>query len=339
MELRMKAVRYLVYASLLAATKLIVEAYLAIASYLSLPRYANGTERMPFQGRMLMMWPMRWAENSSWLQHWTGGRQGMKTPELVVIVVTGLLSLTATGVLVTVLFRKISSVQRLPYLPYAVLLVICIFNFCLIPYSFPYDLPSLMFFTLGVYLIYMRRFWGLLVMFPIATLNRETTLFLIPLLAMDAIAEENAPAWGRLRDVRLLLKLTGLSAIWIVLQIYVRHQFAGNVTEMGPRVLINLMSIANPGQWIKMLSACAFLLPFVLLLRRRIEDARFRAYMWIIPAWVAFMFFFGLLLEVRIYGELSGLIAVAATLTLEGSLERPEYLVSEQSRQEQKAVV
>ena len=335
----MRALRYLTYASLLAATKLVAEAYLAINSYLSLPKYAAGIERMPFQGRMLMMWPMQWAENSSWLQHWTNGRPGMKTPELFVIALTALLSLTATGVLVTLMFRRIPSAQRLPYMPYATLLVICIFNFCLIPYSFPYDLPSLAFFTLGVYLIYTRRFWGLLALFPIATLNRETTLFLIPLLALDTMAERDGLVWERLRDTGLLLKVASLSVIWIGLQIYVRHRFAGNVTEMGPRVLTNVKIIANPSYWPKLFSGCAFLLPFIVLLRRRIEDVRIRAYVWIVPVWCAFMFFYGLLLEVRIYGELSGLVAVAATLILEGSLGKPEHPIQENARQKQRVTV
>jgi hypothetical protein len=331
----MKVVRYLVYACLLAATKVVVEAYLELPSYLRLPKYAAGTERMPFQGRMLMMWPLRWAENSPWLQHWTAGRSGMKTPELLVIVLTSLLSVTVCGVLVTLLYRRTSSEQKLLYLPYALLLVMCIFNYCLIPYSFPYDFLSMGFFTLGVYLIYTRRFWGLLALFPIATLNRETALFLIPLLALDAMADEDGLAWERLRDTRLLLKLASLVVIWIGVYLYVKHRFAGNATELGSRVAYNLKWLANPWYWPKIASGCAYLTPFVLLLRRRIEDVRFRAYVWVIPMWWAFMFLFSLLLEVRVYGELAGLVALAATLILEGSMRGTPRSAYKRMRQEQ----
>ncbi len=322
-EPRMKIIRYLVYASLLAATQIVMQAYLNVPSYISLPEYANGTERMPFQGRMLMMWPMHWAMNSARLQHWTSGRNGMKTPETLITALAGLLSITITGVLVTLLFRKISSTRQLPYLPYSLVLVACIFNYCLLPYGFPYDMPSMAFFTCGVYLIYTRRFWPLLLLFPFATLNRETTLFLLPLLILDAIADRNGLSWSKLWNVPLLAKLVSLSTIWLVLQLYVKHRFANNPTEMGLRISENIHSLMHPGEWPRILSCCGFLIPFVLLLHRRIEDARFRAYLWIIPMWIVLMFLYGFLTEVRVYGELTAIVAIAATLILEASLTEP----------------
>ena len=54
----------------LLATLHIVWFYIdRVPSYLNLDRYAHGTERMPFQGRLLMEYPLCWAFTSPTLAH------------------------------------------------------------------------------------------------------------------------------------------------------------------------------------------------------------------------------------------------------------------------------
>jgi hypothetical protein len=89
---------------------------------------------------------------------------------------------------------------------------------------------------------------------------------------------------------------------------------------MGSRIGMNLAWMAHPKFWPAILGACAYLLPLVLLLRSRIRDARARAYMLVILPWIAFMFVYGQVIEQRVYGELSALVAVGATLILESTL-------------------
>ena len=273
---------------------------------------------MPFQGRLLMMEPLRLAENSAALQHWTHGRPGLSSPDLVVVELAGLLCMLVSGILVTRLYRRISTSGHLTYLPYLLLLALCAATY-LQTFLYVYDLPSLAFFTAGLYCIYLRRFAALLVLFPVATLNRETTLFLIPLLAIDEIITADGWRWRRLLAPAPLAKLASLSVIWIALQVLVRHLYRTSPTELGLRIGKNIGWLLHPPFWPQILSTCGFLLPIVLLLGRRIEDRRLRAYLWIIPPWAAFMFVYAHLLEVRCYGELMGLVSLAAVLIFEGT--------------------
>jgi hypothetical protein len=52
-------------------------------------------------------------------------------------------------------------------------------------------------------------------------------------------------------------------------------------------------------------------------MRRRIPDPQLRAWLWLLPVWLAFMFVFGILIETRVFGELIPLVVCATTLILE----------------------
>jgi hypothetical protein len=190
-----------------------------------------------------------------------------------------------------------------------------------VAYQFPYDLLAMAFFTTGMYLIYNRRFWWLLVMFLVASFNRETTLFLIPLIVLDAVASEDGLEWKRVKSPALLGKVALLSIVWLATQAYVHERFAGRPSEMGPRMMVNLAVFKQPQMWPAFFAAGGFLIPLVLLFRKRIPDPRIRSYIWVIPLWIAFMFVYGQVLEIRIYGELSGLLALSSVLIFESSLE------------------
>ena len=66
-----------------------------------------------------------------------------------------------------------------------------------------------------------------------------------------------------------------------------------------------------------MLSACGYLLPFVLIMRRRLPDPRLRAWLWLVPIWLLFMFSYGILIETRVFGELIPLVVCSSTLIFE----------------------
>ena len=50
---------------------------------------------------------------------------------------------------------------------------------------------------------------------------------------------------------------------------------------------------------------------------RQIDDFRLRMYCWIFPVWFLVMFYYGMLVETRIFGEFAGLLAVVSTLIFE----------------------
>ena len=304
--------------------------------FLDLTQYAAGTERMPFQGRMLMMYAVRWAQHSALVHRWTGGPKSLfNSPENLVIGVTGFASVLIAGVLVTLLYRRISSRRAFEWMPFALLLVMLASNYLLhAPFVilYPYDLPSMAFFTAGVYLIYTRRFWALLVMFVPACFNRETVLLLIPLFVVDAVIGGD---WEQLNKALLAARTAVLCVVWLAIHLYIGHRFAGNHGEFYPNnqnpmathIHLNLIFLSQPKFWAQFDNACCYMLPFVILLRRYISPLRVRGYVVVLPLWVATMLVFGLWPETRIYGELSGLIALLCTLMLEGyasqRLQRP----------------
>jgi len=76
-------------------------------------------------------------------------------------------------------------------------------------------------------------------------------------------------------------------------------------------------SLLVPQAWPQLLSACGYLLLFVLLMYRRIPNDRLRSWILIVPVWVAFMFSYGILVETRVFGELIPLTVCSTALILE----------------------
>jgi hypothetical protein len=121
----------------------------------------------------------------------------------------------------------------------------------------------------------------------------------------------------RAKTMMLVLPLTGL---WIVWRILIGNFFAHNASEFYPRIDWNLKSLVVPQAWPQLLSACGYLLLFVVVMRRRIIDSRLRAWLWILPVWFAFMFIFGILIETRVFGELIPLVVCGTSLIVEETL-------------------
>ena len=162
--------------------------------YVSTLLYEQGQERMPFQGRCLMMLPLRLAHNSSLLQaidrllsmsHFWFPRPG--NPEVLAQGLIGTACVAVTGILTTRLYQASSRRRLLTPFIYPLVLVVWAMTYVLHTvqnFRFVYDLPSLAFFTAALYVIYLRRhpLWFAAI-FLLATTNRETTLLLLPLIS------------------------------------------------------------------------------------------------------------------------------------------------------------
>jgi hypothetical protein len=211
------------------------------------------------------------------------------------------------------------------------LLVIYMAYFDLAPswglgYTFPYDTPSLLFFCVGVFLVVSGRDWLYYVLFPIAVLNRETICFLTVFFLIWKWQELRARDGKVTSQDALRLAGHGLAqaAIWIALKLWLAHRFAANQYDYGSRVtnppvigrvLLNLHELVLPQQWPVYLSVFGFLLPVVWLQRRWIGNP---GIYWscaiMAPLWFVGMFFMGLLPEIRIFSELSAVLAPALGL-------------------------
>ncbi len=325
--------------------------------YLNLHRLAHGYERLPFQTRLLLAPLFRWAEHSAIMVHYASGlamnsyffRHGIGPSEAIEFWLDIPCVLIAGWVAVR-LYQAASRRHLLGWLVYPLFLVLCTVSYVLHTvqnYRFAYDLPSLAFFAVGLYLIYFRKSRVLLVaLFAVGTLNRETTLFLIPFYLLSELAraeqeetteEKHRPPvllalvpalapvvhsvrWKRLSRPEVVVTAGLMLAYWGLWHVYVFHLFRHNASEYYPRVPFNLYCFRRLRYWPQLFSACGFLLPLLPVFRRHVRDAQLRLWMWMIPVWYATMFTWGILVETRVFAELLPFVAVLGTLIAEERL-------------------
>lgn len=296
--------------------------------YVNTQLYELGRERMPFQGRMLMILPMRLANASMALRvavgffaRWRFWFPRLRNPEVLMQAGINVVSLLVAGYFTTKIYQASSQRRTLTPLVYPLMLVACAATYVMHTvqnFRFIYDLPSLAFFAAAMYLIYFRKHWAYFAaLFAVATVNRETTLLLLPLYMIDAAVLGGELRWRRAFGARTLLLVVPLAAFWCAWQLFVQHHFAQNASEFYPRLNWNVKSLLAPIAWPQMLSASAYLLLFVAVMRRRIADPQLRAWFWIVPVWFVFMFVYGILIETRVFGELIPFIVCASALILE----------------------
>ena len=293
------------------------------APYIDLRLYAAGLERMPFQGRDLMRWPMLAAAHLPWLQRATAERVVLRSPEFLVMELAAAVSLFFAARAAERLYRLALPEAPLPLLPSALLIVVCLFDFVLdVPFSFPYDLPATAFLGWGVVFIAERRFWALLPVFFFGTWNRETTLFLLGVFLLTAALKGPRLSWRNLRGEDWLQALT-LLCCWLVVIGWQHHHYAGNLSEAGPRISGNLHHLLNPMLWPNILSVSAFLLPYVYLNRAKVRHAALQASILLLPFWLLLLLSVGQILEARIYGDISVFVAVAAAVIVVDRIRLP----------------
>jgi hypothetical protein len=327
--------------------------------YIDLHKYAYGYERLPFQPRLLLAPLFRWSEHSLLMirlaSHWSTNSYFFPHgigPGGVLQFYIDVPCVLIAGWVALRLYQAASRRRLLGWLVYPLFLVLCVITYILHAvqnYRFIYDMPSLMFFALGLYLIYFRKPTILFVaLFAVATLNRETTLLLIPFFLLSTcIQPENAlspttveasgqhsihlsliPAgsaphrfeWKRVFQLEVAVPAALMLAYWAAWHLFIFHLFRNNASEYYSRLNFNWYCFRRLRYYPQIFSAFGYLLPFVILFRKHLHDAQLRLWMWAIPAWVALMAIWGILVETRVYGELLPFVACAATLIAEEAI-------------------
>ena len=324
--------------------------------YIDLDRFGHGYERLPFQTRLLLAPLFRWAQSSpalirmasDWSMNSYFFPHGIG-PGGVVQFYLDLPCVLIAGWVAVRLYQAASRRHLLTWLVFPLFLIICAVSYTLHivqNYRFIYDMPSLMFFSLGLYLIYFRKpvAW-LVALFALATWNRETTLLLVPFFVLSACVRARVssgheeaehsrielvsphPAvnrlsldWRRALQPSVAIPAALMLAYWTAWHVIVFHLFRHNSSEYYPRITFNLYTFHRLRYYPQLLSACGYLLPFLFLFRRRIQDAQLRLWIWVIPLWYVLMAVWGILVETRVFGELAPFVACASTLIAEESL-------------------
>lgn len=179
---------------------------------------------------------------------------------------------------------------------------------------YPSDIPSLLFFTTGLVLLYARSWRLFYPLFVLATLNKETSCFLTVVYVM---------VWlGREKHARIALHAAAQLLIWFSIKYWLGRVYLSNP---GDGLCLwnyraNVDFIIRPNAWLLFLSNLGYLWIPVLLFWRRIPDFFVRRSAAVIPVFFAGMFLVGNMWELRIYGELTPVVLAAFFMILKGLL-------------------
>ena len=328
---------FLVY---VLATVQFVGAYLYLEfPYINVYRFERGYERLPFQTRILLAPVYSWLDHSRWFVDYTS-RLARNTyffpkgllPGEVFEFYSGILCVMIAGWVAVRIYQASTRQRLLGAFVYPVFLGLCAISYIVHTvqnFRFIYDMPSLAFFAAGLYLIYFRKPpLAFVALFAVATLNRETTLFLLPIYALSqAVAGGRTGGtmagrvdWRRLYGADALMVVVPLACYWLAWHQFIFHTFSGNASEYYARIPFNLRCFARLRYYPQLASGFGFLLPFLIVYRRHIHDAQLRAWMYVLPIWIGFMFTWGILVETRVFGELLPFIAAVSVLIAEEAL-------------------
>lgn len=316
----------------LLATVQFVWFYLAnVPSAMHLLPYEQGTERTPFQYRLLLAGPLAWAHTSVLL-----GRIGMAltgwhvwfghgvSAEGLVQAGVDLIAVGVSGLAARGLYQLTSPTRILLPAIYPLTLVMIASMYALLTvhaYRFVYDLPGAAFFSAGLYLIYTHRSTACFaVLFCIATINRETTLLLLLFFVVAECSRGDALALSRAVRWKTVGVVAPLFMAWLGWHLWVRHHYAKNLSAAGPRVGLNLTLMAIPLAWPQLFGVYGYLLPMVLSSWRAIPDPVLRNWLLLFPVWAGVMLWYGLFIEIRIFGELIAYFACVAALIFEAKI-------------------
>jgi hypothetical protein len=325
---------WIIAVTYLLATVQVAGCYFTLVRpYINTALYEAGKERLPFQTRVLMMPLMIWAHQSrlatasaTLVSSNTFWYLRPAEPEAVVQLCVNIASLIIAGLISFKLYcgaRRTNAISRRVLAPLVYPLFLLLFTSHYILHTiqnfrFLYDLPSIAFFAGGLYLIYFRKHPLLFAaLFIVSTLNRETTLLLLLFFALTEATRGGTFKWSDTLSLRCLGVTIPLAICWIGWHFYIFHVFKYNVSEYYPRVLLNLYTIVHPRYWPQLLSAGGFIVPFVILFRDSIVDIQLKAWLLVLPVWCGFMFFWGILVETRVFGELLPYLACVSVLIAE----------------------
>jgi hypothetical protein len=263
-------------------------------------RLIDGTGETPYQYRILIPTIVGWIQRSGIFEPWIHSRR--EVARLVeVLALIGLYY--ATRALLGCFVPRAAS-------------AICAFSlFYVLPfqYVFPrnwpfwytWDIPAVMFFTLGMLLIRQRRWWVYYPVFVLATLNRETTCFLALL--------QLCVSWDQGDRRTLVAHIAAQAALFIAIR-YALHMAFRDNRGVGlyyeRAVADNIATMSQLRNWQLVFSNFGYLWLLLCIGYRFIREPFARRALWIAPVLVPSVFFGAVFDELRVFGELIPVILV-----------------------------
>ncbi len=305
---------------------------------LNLPAFEAGAERAPFQYRALTAWIYAVADCTLGIPERLRAHlpPSMSTVDDFVTLLLAFLSLLIAGYATRLALERLTAHDDV-WSRWGALLVLPMGYYhyllefghpCCTPLQLPYDLPSLAFFAVALALIVGDRIAWLYPAFALATLNRESSVFLIILFGLYRSAEFAGARFSSRRALTTGAHIAGLTAVWFAVRELLHHLFHPQAVpgvQVGGfeiHILDNLGYLLRPYYWTSFLSLFGFTWLFIYAHWREVPNAGVRRMLWIGPIYLAAMYIVGVLSEIRIFGELIPLYAIAFTLLLRSMLAK-----------------
>jgi hypothetical protein len=282
--------------------------FLVNVSLLDLPAYEQGTERMPFQGRVAMIPLLRWAHSSrgmakaaAFLDASLKKTPHMEdppeeyTPEKLACMLLGV------GSIVAMTFAGVWFGRRYlgelwwtpPVLTLAMLYVTYAARYEM-EFWYPYDLPHFAIFGIACLGVLEGAWVWVLALFLVDTPLRETSIYLVAVVL--------AVGYGRGKLKPAIALATAMMVVWLPVHVWIAHRFADNPSDTQVSLLALKRAILNPLHWPQIASAFGFLWAPLLLGRKWLTRDQRYLLLGAAPCLVVTLLF-GIWYETRIWDE------------------------------------
>ena len=172
---------------------------------------------------------------------------------------------------------------------------------------FPWDVPSMVFFTIGLVLLYKRKLWPYYVLFAIAAMNKQTAVFLAVVYLFTSIGEKSPKS--------IMFHFILQIAIWMAI-LYAQFQVgSGNPFAMSlfdaSKLRANAAFLTSLSNLPFLFSAFGYLwIPAVVFLSV-IRNRFVKRSMFAIVPYTALVMLAGDVSELRIYADMAPVILIA----------------------------
>jgi hypothetical protein len=302
--------------------------YASLPDFLHLPLYTQGAERLPYQYRVLPMFVFRLLTRFQPLMRAGSHVHALADdPYRLILAIIAFLGLLGAVLATAATLRQLTQDRVFSF--WASLLVVWMAQIDLAyawdnPFTAPYDVLSVMFFAVAMFLVLRRHWWLYYPVFVLAVLNRETACFITVFFVIwETIRLRSAGEAIQTRVLRIAPHVLLQLVMWVAIKVMLARHFAGNPVDgltYGSGLFVthfgyNLRELVNPGQWPMLLSLAGFSIPFVWLQRRWLCCPGLAWSIGIIlPLTFAAMMIVGVIVEIRIFADWIALLAPAVAL-------------------------
>lgn len=190
-----------------------------------------------------------------------------------------------------------------------------LWNYCILsPLFYPYDTPAIFFFVAGLVCLLQKQWRWYYPLFVLATLNRETSVFLV--FAFGLIWGRRLP-WPQLAG-HVLLQM----ALWLGIKAALAHVFAANPgdavfqSQVNSNRQLGLDLLHGSLHMVHFLVTVSGAVWLLIPVRWNRHPPLFKRLLWLLVPFGLGMSIVGVLDEVRIYSELVPLLTASALAAL-----------------------